>query len=51
MVVIVSEWRDPIQYTSKGIGRQGAVLKHWNSLQKEPVPCRPMPLLVQPRMM
>ena len=31
--------------TSKGIGRQGIVLKHRNSLQKEPVPCRPLPFL------
>ena len=31
----------------KGMGRQGIVLKHRNSLQKWPVPCRPTPLLVQ----
>ena len=31
--------------TSKGIGRQGVVLKHRISLQKEPMPCRHMPLL------
>ena len=37
--------------TSKGIGRQGIVLKHRNRLQKEPMPCRPMPLLVQLRML
>ena len=36
-----------LEVTSKGIGRQGIVLKHWNSLQKEHVPCRHMPLLVQ----
>ena len=35
--------------TSKGIGRQGVVLIHGNSLQKEPLPCRHMPLLVQLR--
>ena len=33
--------------TSKGIGRQGIVLKHRNSLQKEHAPCRHMSLLVQ----
>ena len=32
---------------SKGIGRQGIVLKLRNSLRKEPMPCRPVPLLVQ----
>ena len=31
---------------SRGIGRQGAVLGHRNCLQKEPMPCRHMPLLV-----
>ena len=31
--------------TSKGLVRQGTVLEHRTSLQKEPVPCRPMPLL------
>ena len=30
----------------KGIGRRGIVLKHEICLQKGPVPCRPMPLLV-----
>ena len=33
----------------KGIGQQGVVLKQGNCLQEEPVPCRPMPLLVQLR--
>ena len=33
--------------TSKGIWRQGKVLKHRNSSQKEPMPCRHMPLLMQ----
>ena len=33
--------------TGKGIGRQGVVLKHGDSLQKELMPCRPMPLPVQ----
>ena len=32
--------------TSKGIDRQGIVLEHGISLQKEPMPCPPMPLLV-----
>ena len=31
--------------TSKGIRRQSIVLTHRISLQKEPMPCRPMPLL------
>ena len=35
--------------TSKGRGRQSIVLKHRICLQKEPMPCRPMPLLVQLR--
>ena len=34
----------PQKCTSKGIGRQGVVLKHRNPLQKEHVPCRHMPL-------
>ena len=34
---------------SKGIGRQGIVLKHTIPRQKEPMPCRHMPLLVQLR--
>ena len=33
-----------LECTSKGIRRQGVVLKHGNSLQKEPVPFRHMPL-------
>ena len=33
--------------TSKGVGRQGEVLKHMDCLQKELVPCRPLPMLVQ----
>ena len=37
----------PQKCTSKGIGRQSVALKHRDSLQKEPMPCRPMPLLVQ----
>ena len=37
------------QCTSKGLGRQGAVPKKWISLQREPLPCRPLPLLVQLR--
>ena len=36
-------------HPQSGVGRQGAVSKHRNSLQKEPMPCRPMPLLVQLR--
>ena len=32
--------------TSKGIWRQATVLKHRNSLQTEPMPCRHMPLVV-----
>ena len=31
------------------LGRQATVLRHRISLQKEPMPCRPMPLLVQLR--
>ena len=34
------------RYTSKGAGRQGIVLKHRTSLQKEPMPHRPTSLLV-----
>ena len=33
--------------TGKGVGRHGIVLEHRNSLQKEPMPCRPVPWLVQ----
>ena len=32
---------------SKGIGRQGTVLKHRSSLHKEPTTCRSAPLFVQ----
>ena len=32
--------------TGKSIGRQGMVLEHKTSSQKEPMPCRPMPFLV-----
>ena len=32
---------------TEGIGRQGRVLNHRNCLQKQPMPCRPTPLLVQ----
>ena len=40
--------RVPIQkYTSQGIGRQGIALKPGDSLQKDPMPGRHMPLLVQ----
>ena len=35
--------------TIRGKGRQGIVLKHRNSLRKEPMPCRPLPLLVKLR--
>ena len=36
----------PQKRTSKGIGRQGRVLKRRNFLTKEPMPCRRMPLLM-----
>ena len=34
---------------SKGVGRQGVVLKRRRRLPEEPTPCRPMPLLAQLR--
>ena len=40
------ELRGPQKCTSRGIWRQGIVLKHRNSLQKEPRPCRHMPSLM-----
>ena len=36
----------PQQCTNKGRRRKGIVLKHRSSLQKEPMPCRHMPLLM-----
>ena len=39
------------KYTCKGVWRQGIMSKHNNCLQKEPMPCRTMPLLVQLRYM
>ena len=41
----------PQKCTSKCIGRQGIVLKPWNSSQKEPMPRRPMPVLAQLRVL
>ena len=39
--------RPPRKCTRKGIGGQSVVSKHRNCLRKEPMPCRPMPLLVR----
>ena len=38
---------DPSPRLVRNNGRQGMVLIRRNSLQKQPTPCRPMPLLVQ----
>ena len=45
MVVIAQRHYHVWKCTSKGIGRQGVVLKHCSCLQREPVPCRPVPFL------
>ena len=38
--------RSEVHKLSRGIGRQGIVMKRWISLQTEPVPSRHMPLLM-----
>ena len=44
--LLLPEYHLPQKCTRKGIGRQGIVLIHRNSLQKEPTPCRHVPLLM-----